>query len=199
MSKYEITRSCGHPETVEVFGTNVHGERDRKLAWLASKPCAECRKAAEMAEVESFERKSGLSPEMAGSEKQVAWARKIRRQRFQQASEDGADDGFLRAFAEFANSKDAAFWIDGRDASFVDFLADNLNDIVIETVGDFDRFEVCLNKAKGRYYIVTKPYGMYYWFHGRDNAIAKAREMAAAEANGDYSIEESLKAYSYND
>lgn len=199
MSKYEITCSCGHTETVEVYGTNIHGERDRKLAKLASKPCTECRKAAEMAEVESFERESGLSPEMAGSEKQVAWARKIRRERFQQAREDGADDGFLRAFAEFANSKDAAFWIDGRDASFADFLVANLNDIVIETVEDFGRFEVCINKAKGYYYIGTKTYGMYYWFHGRDNALAKAREMSAAEANGDYSVEESLKSYSYND
>lgn len=42
MTKYDITHSCGHSETVEIFGTNVHGERDRKLKWLEEHECHEC-------------------------------------------------------------------------------------------------------------------------------------------------------------
>ena len=71
MSKYEITHSCGCTETVEVFGTNVHGERDRKLAKLSSQPCAACRAKA----ANSIEGMAALE----GSDKQVAWAADIRK------------------------------------------------------------------------------------------------------------------------
>lgn len=73
MAKYEITHSCGCTETVNVCGTNAHGERDRKIAWLESVPCRKCEAAAK-ADAASA---SGL-PELEGSEKQVAWAIDIR-------------------------------------------------------------------------------------------------------------------------
>ena len=68
--KYTITHTCGHEETVYLVGTNVHGERDRKLAYFASKPCPEC-------ELKNAESKYELC-DLTGSEKQIAWARKIR-------------------------------------------------------------------------------------------------------------------------
>ena len=44
MAKYEIEHTCGCVETVNICGTNVHGERERKAAWLASKPCYKCQR-----------------------------------------------------------------------------------------------------------------------------------------------------------
>lgn len=73
MAKYEITHSCGCTETVNICGTNAHGERDKRIAWLSSIPCRECeaRAAAERAA------DAGL-PELSGTPKQVAWALDIR-------------------------------------------------------------------------------------------------------------------------
>jgi deoxycytidylate deaminase len=45
MAQYTIKHTCGHEEVVNICGTNVHGERDRKVAWLESKPCHECEKS----------------------------------------------------------------------------------------------------------------------------------------------------------
>ena len=69
--KYEITHSCGCTETVEIFGTNVHGERDRKIAAMESKPCAACRAKAARSE-------DGMAA-LDGSDKQAAWAADIRK------------------------------------------------------------------------------------------------------------------------
>lgn len=71
MSLYTIKHSCGHEERVQIYGTNVHGERDEKAAWMASRPCSECLLKEE-------EERLGISAELKGSEKQIAWARKIR-------------------------------------------------------------------------------------------------------------------------
>ena len=30
MAQYNIHHTCGHEETVQIYGTNVHGERQRK-------------------------------------------------------------------------------------------------------------------------------------------------------------------------
>lgn len=50
--KYEVKFSCGHTETVELFGKNE--DRQRKIAWFEeSGLCSKCyaeKKAAEMAE-----------------------------------------------------------------------------------------------------------------------------------------------------
>ena len=50
--KYEVRFSCGHAETVELFGKNA--DRQRKIAWFEeSGLCSKCyaeQKAAEMAE-----------------------------------------------------------------------------------------------------------------------------------------------------
>lgn len=44
MAKYEITHTCGCVETVNICGTNVNGERERKAAWMESKPCYKCQR-----------------------------------------------------------------------------------------------------------------------------------------------------------
>ena len=40
-----ITYKCGHSDNVQIYGTNVHGERDRKAAWYGTIDCPDCKKA----------------------------------------------------------------------------------------------------------------------------------------------------------
>lgn len=72
MAQYNIRHTCGHEETVQIYGTNVHGERQRKAEWLESKPCRDCERKA-MRE----ENLTGAA-ELTGSDKQVDWANDLR-------------------------------------------------------------------------------------------------------------------------
>lgn len=69
--KYYITHSCGHEEMVELFGKG--SERERKIAQMESRECAECRArhATERDEARGY-------AVLDGSPKQVAWASDIR-------------------------------------------------------------------------------------------------------------------------
>lgn len=41
--KYDVTYACGHKGTEEVFGTNVNGERDKRIAWIEeNRTCYDC-------------------------------------------------------------------------------------------------------------------------------------------------------------
>lgn len=42
MAKYTINHTCGHTSAADIYGTNVRGERDRKVAHLESTPCDAC-------------------------------------------------------------------------------------------------------------------------------------------------------------
>ena len=72
MAQYNIHHTCGHEETVQIYGTNVHGERQRKAEWLESKPCRDCERKAMR-----DENLAGAA-ELEGSEKQVNWANDLR-------------------------------------------------------------------------------------------------------------------------
>lgn len=72
MAQYNIRHTCGHEETVQIYGTNVHGERQRKAEWLESKPCRDCERKA-MRE----ENLTGAA-ELTSSDKQVSWANDLR-------------------------------------------------------------------------------------------------------------------------
>lgn len=83
MSKYQITRACGHEETIQIVGPTK--DRDRKVAFEESKLCYDCWKArqaeeraAEAAKAAVEAQTSGL-PTLTGSEKQIAWAETIRK------------------------------------------------------------------------------------------------------------------------
>ncbi len=82
MSKYSITRSCGHEETIQIYGPVR--DRDRKAEYEAGKMCYECYKseqakqrAAESVQAAESAKTLGL-PQLTGSEKQIAWAESIR-------------------------------------------------------------------------------------------------------------------------
>lgn len=76
MAQYSITHTCGHEETVQIYGTNVHGERDRKISWLESKPCRDCINNKVLINAN----------QLTGSEKQVAWANNLRAEAIQKVN-----------------------------------------------------------------------------------------------------------------
>lgn len=82
MSKYTITRACGHTETINIGGKV--SERDRIASYEASKMCLECyqaklaeERAAASSAAAQLATASGM-PDLVGSSKQIAWAQTIR-------------------------------------------------------------------------------------------------------------------------
>jgi len=72
--KYDVKFSCGHTQTVELFGAGA--ERERKIAYYEqSGICSEC---FAKKQAERVEKANAGMPALEGSEKQVAWANKIR-------------------------------------------------------------------------------------------------------------------------
>ena len=66
--KYDVTFSCGHTATVELFGPGK--ERERKISWYETHgECPECYKARKQAERE--EASSEITVRIAGGDK--AW------------------------------------------------------------------------------------------------------------------------------
>ena len=81
MSREIITFSCGHEDTIVLFGNSR--ERARKAKWLAERKCScyeaelAAQRASESAEATEKAKASGL-PILQGSPKQIAWAESIR-------------------------------------------------------------------------------------------------------------------------
>ncbi|WP_165055076.1 MULTISPECIES: hypothetical protein [unclassified Adlercreutzia] len=91
--KYEITHTCGCTETIELYGPG--SKREYIIKQEESCECLDC-----------FEARHHL-PELEGSEKQIAWARDIRRG---MVSDSNADKAIAITSAKA--------WIDGRDRGF---------------------------------------------------------------------------------
>lgn len=81
--KYNVKFSCGHEEVRELFGKV--SERERRIAyWQENGICSECYRKRQEAEI--AEKSKGL-PELEGTEKQIAWAKKIRLEKIEQLTE----------------------------------------------------------------------------------------------------------------
>lgn len=83
MAKYDVTFTCGHTETVQLYGKT--SERERWIEWAeANKLCSECHQTAkeesrqEATKAAAKEAEENGLPGLAGSEKQIAWAETIR-------------------------------------------------------------------------------------------------------------------------
>ena len=81
MAQYGITYRCGHEDTVQIYGTNVHGEREKKAAWYGTIDCPACRAA------KARQGHDGL-PALEGTDRQVAWADDIREEVLEEARND---------------------------------------------------------------------------------------------------------------
>lgn len=137
MAKYSVEFSCGHTETVQLFGKT--SERDRKIEWYENHGCCSAcyaakkdaeRKAANDA---ASEKSAELAlPELTGSEKQIAWANTIRVNELTEFDERSARvlkkvsvlspaaqqeilDAILLQRSELVAKTEAKFWIDNRD------------------------------------------------------------------------------------
>lgn len=121
MAKYNVTRSCGHTETVELFGPG----RDRK--WRLEnveeqKLCADCYRdelARQNAEAAKEAEEMGL-PALTGTEKQAAWAETIRKDTINTLERLGEKYGKTPHTVEvidhlLATRTNASWWIDNRD------------------------------------------------------------------------------------
>lgn len=82
MAKHTIQRRCGHDEDVQIYGP--HKDRPRQAEYEAGKLCYDCYKAEQQRQRDEDAAKAmeqaeaeGLA-ELTGSEKQVAWALRIR-------------------------------------------------------------------------------------------------------------------------
>ena len=107
-----ITHACGHQEEIQVFGKRA--DREKKIAWLESQLCAECR-AREGAAQGAAKGWAALE----GSPKQVAWAEDIRGETMDAiaALKTRTDDEAARkdrVIAYLGRIASAEWWIDNR-------------------------------------------------------------------------------------
>lgn len=114
--KYEVKMSCGHTETIQLFGKCA--DRERKIEWLERYGlCEECKKEQVAKEIKKAE-EAGL-PELEGSEKQIAWAAKIRNgfmPKAKEALERNSKVPFAKDWYDwFVSQTKASYWIDIRD------------------------------------------------------------------------------------
>lgn len=142
MAKYEVTFSCGHTDTVQLVGPVK--ERERKIKWFEeSGLCPDCFRAQREAERKALEEERreeteaasanaeamGL-PQLIGTEKQVAWAVRIRQKFVEDAlmilSDEDTEDArrARRAFHYIVDTvTSASEWIDNRyNAESADLL-----------------------------------------------------------------------------
>lgn len=146
MAKYTIKHICGHTQVHQIYGTNSHGERDRKQAWLATCLCEDCYKAQQQAERDAKNAESAKAnaeahlPTLTGTPKQIAWAETIRAEKIKKLNEileriealkakrtlteiELEQDKKLQAFvATYKNEDSAARWIDLRDRNVESLL-----------------------------------------------------------------------------
>lgn len=128
MSYYDITYKCGHEDRVQIYGTNSHGERERKAEWYSTIICPECKRKARDAEnTDNAEWNSANGcAQLNGSAKQIAWAETIRAKAIKGLTklietkrESGAPEeainGGLRILCEMKSQTEASWWIDNRE------------------------------------------------------------------------------------
>lgn len=124
MAKYTVKHTCGHEQEYQLFGK--HSERERRLEWLATQDCPNCRRAAE--EKKNAEAIAGSpfaeieNTVLSGSEKQIAWAQNIRKAFLAELAGINVGKYTSAIIKFFAEQTAAKFWVDdvhGRTAKGV--------------------------------------------------------------------------------
>jgi hypothetical protein len=154
MAQYTITHTCGHAETVQLYGPGR--ERERKAEWMTQNVCPECYKAEQAAKRQAENEAAAVQntaenlPELLGSPKQVAWAETIRRKALDAAARVRRVDPTALAaatkpetvamgteyvqvyeatMAKLRTETSAKWWIDNRDTADT-MLEDACNDVL---------------------------------------------------------------------
>lgn len=108
--KTTITHTCGHQEEIVVYGKRA--DREKKIAWLESQLCAECRAREGAAQGAA----NGWAA-LEGSPKQIAWAEDLRGEtmgaiaalKTRTESESALKDRVIKYIGGITS---AAWWID---------------------------------------------------------------------------------------
>lgn len=118
MAKYTITHTCGHTSELQLFGPMSQRE------WLIKREeegmCTACYREWQATQSAKQNKELGL-PELKGTEKQIAWAEKIRRQAVEELDRVGrlVPEGTIDQYREGLNlmygKNHASWWIDHRD------------------------------------------------------------------------------------
>lgn len=118
MAKYIVKHTCGHQVEVQLFGK--YADREKRIAWLETQECDECRHAKANAEAATMKEARGLQ-DLTGSEKQVAWANTIREKAYkcldtltQFATNDQAKAMMDTWRGKMDAETTAKWWIDNR-------------------------------------------------------------------------------------
>lgn len=139
MAKYDVTHSCGHEVTHQIYGKHSgFGGRESKIEWLSGQPCLECKRAAEAAErakasaVAAEANVSAGLPALTGSDKQIAWAESIRAaaiaklggtpeiaHHLSEAAKAELSDALVLIRSEITDQAAAKWWIENRDEDVV--------------------------------------------------------------------------------
>ncbi len=148
MAKYEVTYTCGHTDTIELFGRMK--DREWRLEREKDKLCPECWKkqleedrAKENAEAAEANKTLGL-PELEGTEKQIPWAESIRQQILSAIEKEVLGiispekkkkhpdkyKSILEGVKSIKQHTAASWWIDRRRNTNYNLLIDMINDEV---------------------------------------------------------------------
>lgn len=114
MAKYDVTYTCGHTETVELFGKT--SERERKIEWMEGNClCPSCYKEKQQEEAKAFD-----LPALTGTPRQVAWAETLRNGVFEKLEFEKLARGKnpTDEFVDWLKGQtESRFWIDNKGAS----------------------------------------------------------------------------------
>lgn len=127
--KAEIEHACGHVTTVNLAGTNVHGERGRTAQWLATQNCPTCARQERKQQREDANAEAAATsaergwPDLVGTPKQRAWATTVRADAVQamhdrltaRCTPEVAEQSLQMWTAAALRQLDASWWIDHRD------------------------------------------------------------------------------------
>ncbi|MBN2329425.1 MAG: hypothetical protein JXR73_19955 [Candidatus Omnitrophica bacterium] len=122
MGKYNVTYKCGHECEIELFGKT--DDRRAKIEWMQDNQVGPtCYRAQQTERIAAADAAENL-PELTGSEKQIAWALKIRREKiddFKKQTAKVTDPKIKEIIEWLSGHAEAKFWIDHRFDTFQDF------------------------------------------------------------------------------
>lgn len=125
--KMVITAKCGHKEEIEVTGNQKN--RDRQIWSAEHSDCIECSQK----KIEARDASAGFV-DLEGSEKQIAWAKQIRRGiigKIENAPMGSAENEKIKAdvIEKMENNRSAKWWIDVRDMTLVNVVREVLKEM----------------------------------------------------------------------
>lgn len=128
MAKYDITFSCGHEGTVCLFGKSA--EREKKIKYLEEYGlCRDCQSRLE--DEQNYKTEGEYKfPRLTGTEKQIKWARSIRRKFIIDFAERFGNSPQLEALVALTREKtSASFWINCSEYTAREFIRHNKDEL----------------------------------------------------------------------